>query len=96
MLVMRKIEDQANSLGELVSCEQIAVRLDYFALGMYPLGFYRVKPRALLGQKATYDPHSFATVFDFSIVGCEPSLISLEMCQEALSQMKTNTFLPAA
>jgi hypothetical protein len=73
MLVMRKIEDPANPLGELVSSQRIALRLHYFALGVYPLGFYGVKPRALLGQKATYDPHSFSTLLDFSIVRCEPA-----------------------
>jgi len=30
-------------------------------------------PRALLGQKAGYDPHSFAAVFDTAVVGAEPA-----------------------
>src|ERR687898_776469 len=77
MLVMRKIEDPANPLGELVSSQRIALRLHYFALGVYPLGFYGVKPRALLGQKATYDPHSFSTLLDFSIVRSQPAPVPL-------------------
>jgi hypothetical protein len=39
---------------------------------MNPLGLYRVEPRALLGQKAAYDPHSFATVFNFPVVRGDP------------------------
>jgi hypothetical protein len=74
MLVMRTIEDPANPLGELVSSQRIALRLHYyFALAVYPLGFYGVQPRALLGQKAAYDPHSFSTLLDFSIVRSEPA-----------------------
>jgi hypothetical protein len=37
------------------------------------LGLYDFKPRALLGQKAGYDPHSFAAVFDTAVVGAEPA-----------------------
>ena len=37
------------------------------------LGLYDVMPRALLGQKAGYDPHSFAAVFDTAVVGAEPA-----------------------
>jgi hypothetical protein len=73
MLVMRTIEDPANPLGELVSSQRIAFWLHYFALAVYPLGFYGVKPRALFGQKAAYDPHSFSTLLDFSIVRSEPA-----------------------
>src|SRR5215211_302798 len=73
MLVMGTIEDPAYPFGELVSSQRIALRLHYFALAVYPLGFYGVKPRALFGQKAAYDPHSFSTLLDFSIVRSEPS-----------------------
>src|ERR671912_2252529 len=73
MLVMRKIEDPANPLGELVSSQRIALRLHHFSLGVYPLGFYGVKPRALLGQKAAHDPHSRTALFDPAVVRPEPS-----------------------
>src|SRR5215211_8503378 len=73
MLVMRTIEDPANPLGQLVSAQRIAVGLDHFSLAVDPLGFYGVKPRALLGQKAAYDPHSFTTLFDLAVVCSEPA-----------------------
>ena len=68
---MRTVEDQAYSLSQLVSCEQ-SVRLDHLALTMDLLGLHRVEPRALGGQKAAYDPHSFATVFDLTVVRDDP------------------------
>jgi hypothetical protein len=68
---MRTVEDQAYSLGQLVSCEQ-SVRLYDLALTMNPLGLHRVEPRALFGQKAAYDPHSTAAVFDLTVVRSEP------------------------
>src|SRR5215210_2454811 len=68
---MRTVEDHAYSLSQLVSCEE-SVGLDHLALGMNPLGLNRVEPRALFGQKAAYDPHSFATVFDFPVVRGNP------------------------
>src|SRR5215203_4329360 len=71
MLVVRTSEDRAHSLGQLVSCEQ-PLGLYNLALAMNPLGLHRVEPRALLGQKAAYDPHSLATVFNFSVVGGDP------------------------
>src|SRR5215211_2086448 len=62
MLVMRTIEDTTNPLGELVSAQRIiAVGLNHFSLAVYPLGFYGVQPRAVFGQQAAYDPHSFST-----------------------------------
>src|SRR5215207_10471501 len=68
---MRTVEDQAYSLSQLVSCEQ-SVRLDNLALTMDPLGLHRVEPRALFGQKAAYDPHSAAAVFDLTLVRGDP------------------------
>src|SRR5918993_3611200 len=71
MLVMRTIEDTTNPLGELVSAQRIiAVGLDHFSLAVYPLGFYGVQPRAVFGQQAAYDPHSFSTLFDMAGGGC--------------------------
>src|SRR5215211_2175556 len=71
MLVMRTIEDSADPLCQLVSCEQ-PVGLDNLSLAVNPFGLHRVQPRALLGQKAAYDPHSTAAVFDFSVVRGDP------------------------
>jgi hypothetical protein len=71
VLVMRTVEDQAYSLSQLVSSEQ-SVRLYNLALAMDPLGLHRVEPRALFGQKAAYDPHSLATVFDLTVVRGDP------------------------
>jgi hypothetical protein len=68
---MRTVEDQAYSLSQLVSREQ-PVGLYHLALAMNPLGLHRVEPRALFGQKAAYDPHSLATVFDFPVVRDDP------------------------
>src|ERR671939_1074862 len=68
---MRTIEDSADSLGQLVSGEQPLGLYD-LALAMDPLGLHRVEPRALLGQKAAYDPHSFAAAFDSSVVRSDP------------------------
>jgi hypothetical protein len=96
MLVMRTVEDPTDPIGKLVSTKQ-SIRLNHFALAVNPLGLYGVKLRTLLGKKAAYDPHSAAAPFD--LLGlCFPShLLSWRlMCQLALSQMRTNTFLPAA
>src|SRR5215204_132312 len=72
MLVMRTTVDTTNPLGELVSSQQ-PLGLDHFALAVYPLGFYGVQPRTLLGQEAAYDPHSTATVFDSAVMLAEPA-----------------------
>src|SRR5438270_845659 len=72
MLVMRTAEDLANPLGELISAEQTK-GLYHFALAMNPFGLYRVKPWAPLGQKAAYNPNSFAAVFDLAIMFSEPA-----------------------
>jgi hypothetical protein len=72
MLVMRTIENPANSVGKLVGSEQ-TVRLYHFALAVYPLGLYRIEPRTVLGQKTTHDPHPFAALLDFSVVSSEPA-----------------------
>ena len=71
MLVMRTTEDPANPIGERVS-SQHSVGFDYFALAVNPLGLYGIQPRTLLGQKAAYDPHSFAAPFDLAVVRTEP------------------------
>src|SRR5215207_2340868 len=74
MLVVRKIEDPAYPMRELISSQQ-PVGLHDLALAVYPLRLYGVQPRTLLGQKATHDPHpSFAAaLLDFSVVSSEPA-----------------------
>src|SRR5215207_190430 len=74
MLVMRTTKDPTDPICEFVSVQQ-TLGLDHLALAVNPLGLYGVQPRALLGQKAAYDPHSgFApTVFDFSVMLAQPA-----------------------
>src|ERR671910_1696631 len=68
---MRAAEGSADSLGQLVSGEQ-PIGLYDLALAMDPLGLHGVEPRALDGQKAAYDPHSLAALFDSSVVRSDP------------------------
>src|SRR3954447_16510368 len=72
MLVMRTTEDPTDPIGEFVSAQQ-TVGLYHFALAVDPFGLYRVQPRALLGQKAAYDPHSASALFDLVVVPAEPA-----------------------
>src|SRR5215213_10169405 len=72
MLVMRTTENLTDSVGELVSTEQ-PFGLCNLALAVYPLGLYGVQPRTFFRQKAAYDPHSFPTLFDFSVMPSEPA-----------------------
>ena len=72
MLVVRTTENPANPVGKLVSAQEI-VRLDHFALAVNPFGLNRIQPRALLGQKTTYDPDPTPTVFDVAVVLVESS-----------------------
>ena len=96
MLVMRTIEDTTNPLGKFV-CSKQSIGLYHFSLAVHPLGLYGVQPRTPLGQKTTHDPHSTAALLDAAVVFSEPApYLLLEMCQLALSQMRTNTFLPRA
>src|SRR5215211_7032625 len=71
MFVVRTVEDPADALGQLVGCEQ-PIGLDHLALAVNPPGLYRIEPRALLGQKAAYDPHAPAALFDRSVVRSDP------------------------
>ena len=68
---MRTIEEPTYSVSEFVGSEQ-TVGFDDLALAVYPLGFYGVQPRTLLGQQAADDPHSLVALFDFSVVFSEP------------------------
>src|SRR5215208_5898218 len=73
MLFVITVEDPANPLGQLISTEQ-PLGLNYLAFAMNPLGFYRVEPRALGGQRTRHYPHSgFASAgFDTAVVGGDP------------------------
>ena len=96
MLLMRTTKDPADPLCKLVRSQQ-TVRLDDLAFAVDPLGLYGVQPRTPLGQKTTHHPHSTAALLDAAVVFSEPApYLLLEMCQLALSQMRTNTFLPRA
>ncbi len=75
MLVMRTTENPAYPLGKLVSTQQ-TVGLDHLTFAVNPFGLDGIQPRALLGQKAAYDPHSsyFAgALFDLAVVFSEPA-----------------------
>src|SRR5918999_935098 len=71
MLVMRTTEHPAYPLGQLV-CSKQSVGFYDLALCVDPLGLYGVKPRTLLGKKATDDPHSAAAPLDLAVVPSEP------------------------
>src|SRR5829696_5288956 len=71
MLVVRTPECRADPLGQLVGTEH-SIGLDHLALAVYPLGLYRIEPRALFGQKAAYDPHARAALFDLTVVRSDP------------------------
>jgi hypothetical protein len=68
---MRTVKDPTDPICQLLSRQQ-PIGLHNLALAMNPLGLHRVEPGALLGQKAAYDPHSFATVFDSSVMRGDP------------------------
>src|SRR5215204_2656004 len=96
MLVMRTSEYPADPLGEFVSAKK-PIGLYNPALAVNPLGLYGVKPRTLcFGRRQL----TILTPLPLSLTQrlCLPSqrLSSLETCQEALSQMRTMAFLPAA
>src|SRR3712207_6476633 len=72
MLVMRTTEDSTDPIRKLVSAQK-TVELDHFALAVCPLRLYGVQPWTLLGQKAAYDPHSFAALLDLAVMFPEPA-----------------------
>src|SRR5215217_6705354 len=72
MLVMRATKYPAYPLGEFVGTKQ-TIGLDHLTFAMDPLGFYGIKPRALLWQQAAYDPHSLAAFSDPAVVITEPA-----------------------
>src|SRR5215207_4193709 len=72
MLIMRTAEDPTDPIRKLISSHQ-TVRFHDLALSVYPLGLDGVQPQPLLGQKTAHDPHSFAAVFDVTVVLAEPA-----------------------
>ncbi len=74
MRLVSAAENLANPICELISAQQ-TVGLDHFALAVNPFGLYRVQPRALLGQKAAYDPDpGFSTaLFNLPVMLAEPA-----------------------
>src|SRR5215207_4642130 len=98
MLVVRTSESCANSLCQLIGAKH-TVGLDHLALAVNPFGFYCVEPWTLLGQQTSDDPHPFYDLALFESPIMLPYLKRLTsrlMCQLALSQINTNTFLPRA
>jgi hypothetical protein len=71
MLVMWTAEDLADPVSKLV-CAQGTLGLYHLTFAMDPLGLYGAQPRALLGQKAAYDPHSIPALFDLAVMFSEP------------------------
>src|SRR5215210_1817211 len=71
MLVMQTVEGRTGAICQLPGGEQ-AVGFHHPSFAVYPLGLYRVEPRALFRQQAAYDPHSFAACFDPPVVGSDP------------------------
>jgi hypothetical protein len=71
MLVVRRAECRAYSLGQLVSTEH-SIGLYNLALTVDPLGLYRIEPRPLLWQKVAYDANPLTAAFGFPVVGGDP------------------------
>jgi hypothetical protein len=98
MLVVRTSESGTDALGQLVAPQQ-TVRLYNLALAVNPLRFYRVEPRALLGQQTGDYPHSsFAeALLNFPVMRADPPTnLAAYVPTRVVSQIRTNTFLPAA
>lgn len=96
MLLVSAAEDTADPVGKLVSAEQ-PLGLGNLAFAMDPLRLDRVQPRALLGQKARNYPYPTLTGPDLAVVGGDPvAHLLLLLCQEALSQIRSNASLPTA
>ena len=73
MLVMRTIENLTDPVGEFVSAKQSVGKLYNLALAVDPFRLDGVKPRTPFWQKAAYDPHSAAALFDLTVMFSEPS-----------------------
>ena len=69
---MSTAENPTDPIRQLISAEQ-AIGLYHFSLAVDPLRLYGIQPRTLLGQKAAYDPHSFAALFDLTVMFPEPA-----------------------
>ena len=60
-----------HSLHQFRRCQQ-AVRLDYRALAMHPVGFQRIEPRALGRQATGHNPYALPLVLDLLIMLADP------------------------
>jgi hypothetical protein len=93
---VRTSEGRADSICQLVGVEQ-SVGFDHLAFAVDPLGLDRVEPRTLLGQQRqvtilTPEPLTLTSRLCLPIQRRTSRL----MCQLALSQINTQTFLPMA
>src|ERR687895_340751 len=70
MLTAKLVTD---TLGQFASCQQL-ISLHHFALGMDPVGFYRVEPGAFGGQGAGQNPYPPSFSFDLTVVLLNPAL----------------------
>src|ERR687892_37510 len=70
MLTAKLVTD---ALGQFASCQQL-ISLHHFALGMDPVGFYRVVPGAFGGQGAGQNPYPPSFSFDLTVVLLNPAL----------------------
>src|SRR5215210_189200 len=93
MLVVRTSKCRAYSVGQLIGTKQ-TVGFDHFSLAMYPFGLHSVEPRLCLGNRQlTILTPFFSPFFRARLLLPIHRLTSRLMCQLALSQINTNTFL---
>ncbi len=71
MSFIRTVIVSTNALDQLLGGEQ-AVGFNHGALAMHPLGFNRIKPGTLYGQKQWQNAHAFARGFDLLVVFTNP------------------------
>jgi hypothetical protein len=71
MRVMRTVKGSTDAICQVVGAEQ-AVGFHHPSLAVDPLRLYRIEPRTLFRQQATYDPHPSAAPSDLPVVGGEP------------------------
>src|SRR5918992_3657313 len=92
MLTAKLVTD---ALGQFASCQQL-ISLHHFALGMDPVGFYRVEPGAFGGQGAGQNPYPTSFSFDLTVVLLNPALHFLAKVPGGIVPPRSNAFLPRA
>src|SRR5215216_7326657 len=75
MLVVRTSECHADPSCQLVGTEH-SIALHHLSFAVWPLGLYRVEPRASSREQTGQDAHSATTVLDFPVVGGDPAVRS--------------------